>query len=108
MVGAAVAVGLEGAAELGGGEGRDGLIDQQFLGREIELLDGGAELSEQGVLVGELVGVGVEAADLTEEDLALDAEGLPDADDLGDCLELLAELVARAELRACEKPTPRW
>ena len=91
VVGAAARVRLEGAAEVGEGEGRHRVLDAELDGRGVEGGEGLAHLREEVLLGVELAGVRVEAAEGGEEDLPAALQRLPHGDDRGDLLELPAE-----------------
>jgi len=94
VVAAKGGVGGEGAAEVRHGKGGDVGVDAELGGGLVEGGEGGIELAEQPGVGGDLVAVGVEAAEGGEEDLAAGAKGGADLDDLGDLLELGGERVA--------------
>ena len=74
MIGA-VAVRIVGAAEVRAGEGGHLALHAEFDGGVVEGGQGLADLREQRTLGGQFHGVGVEAAETGEENLALEAEG---------------------------------
>ena len=91
MVRTRIGVRLEGAAEIRHGEGSDAVLNPELLrglvkGRQ-RRTDGG----EQSSLQRQLVGVGVEVADTSEEYLAVDAERGAHLDDLRYLLQLRGE-----------------
>ena len=84
--------GLERSAEIRERERRHLVLELQLDGGVVERLHRLGELGEVVPLVVDLILVRVVSALGTEEDLALHAEGLVDADHLGDLEELVPEV----------------
>ena len=95
--GGVVAVGRPGAVEVGGLEGGDfivfeiGISGGEVFHGLVEGADGGIDFSELFGEVGVDVLVGIEAADVDEEDLALVTEAVTAGDELGDGLEFICD-----------------
>ena len=65
------------------------LCDAEFVGRGIKCVQRLAQFGQQVCLAGELIAMGVVAADRAEEDLASHAEISPRGNELGDHVKLI-------------------
>src|SRR5262249_23903942 len=106
VIAATVGVVLQGAAEVGKRESGDGTGNAKFLRCGKECAHGLAYL-DQEIRLGpgerSLAAVRIESTERAEEDLALEAQGCPGLNDLGNLLELPSQACGRKNRAQCRK-----